>query len=55
MGASGPGLILRGGNFSESESVERIRRVLAALPADELVKSIAVVDRDRVRRRWLPV
>ncbi|HKW99081.1 MAG TPA: DUF5615 family PIN-like protein [Bryobacteraceae bacterium] len=56
FGASGPGLILlRGGNYSEAESLECIRRVLASVPGDQLGRSIVVVDREKIRRRWLPV
>lgn len=54
--ASGPGLIrLRGGNYSEAESVECVRRVLMAIPPAELPKCLAAVDDRRVRRRWLPL
>ena len=56
LGADGPGLILlRGGNYSEAESFECVRRVLAAIPADDLNRSIVVVDSVRNRRRWLPI
>ena len=55
-GAGGPGLILlRGGNYSEAESLDCVRRVLMSIAQDELSQSIVVVDRERVRRRWLPV
>jgi predicted nuclease of predicted toxin-antitoxin system len=56
LATSGPGLILlRGGNYSEPESIECLRCVLFALNHDELPKSVVVVDRERIRRRWLPV
>src|SRR5438105_1714643 len=56
LGADGPGLILlRGGNYSEAESFECVRRVLTAIPAHELNRSIVVVDNKRIRRRWLPI
>ena len=56
LDADAPGLILlRGGNHSESESLECVRRVLMAVPADELPKCIVVVDRTSIRRRWLPI
>jgi predicted nuclease of predicted toxin-antitoxin system len=56
IGADGPGLILlRGGNYTDAESVECVRRVLMSIDQDDLPKSIIVVDRDRVRRRWLPI
>ncbi len=55
LGSAGPGLVLlRGGNYSEAESLECVRRVLFAVHHEELPKSIVVVDRERVRRRWLP-
>ena len=56
LGADGPGLILlRGGNYSEAESLDCVRRVLIAIPPGDLPRSIVVVDRERIRRRWLPV
>ncbi len=56
LGAAGPGLILlRGGNYSDVESRECVRRVLMSITHDELPRSIVVVDRERIRRRWLPV
>jgi predicted nuclease of predicted toxin-antitoxin system len=54
--AEGPGLILlRGGNYSEVESLDCVRRVLMSVAPDELTRSIVVVDRERIRRRWLPI
>src|SRR5690349_22772718 len=47
--------LLRGGNYNEAQVLECVRRALAVIPADELEKSIVVVDREKVRRRWLPV
>ena len=56
LGSAGPGpILLRAGNYSEAESLACLRRVLISIPQDELPKSIVVVDRERVRRRWLPV
>ena len=56
VGATGPGLVLlRGGNYSEAESLECVRRVLFAVRHEELPRSIVVVDRERIRRRWLPI
>ncbi len=56
LGAAGPGLILlRGGNYSEADSVECLRRVLFAVPHEDLPTAIVVVDRERIRRRWLPI
>lgn len=51
-----PGLVLfRGGNFSESEMLSMMGRVMVAVPEAELSRSVVVVDRQRVRRRTLPV
>ena len=51
-----PGLVLlRGGNFRESEMLSMVERVLEVVPELELPRSIVVVDRQRVRRRVLPV
>jgi predicted nuclease of predicted toxin-antitoxin system len=55
-GAWGPGLILlRGGNYSEAESRECLHRVLTSIAPEELPRCIVVVDRQKIRRRWLPV
>jgi predicted nuclease of predicted toxin-antitoxin system len=52
--SQGPGLILfRGGNYSEAESVARLRRALQTIPAEELAHSIIVIEKDRIRRRRL--
>jgi predicted nuclease of predicted toxin-antitoxin system len=51
-----PGLILlRGGNYSELESCECVRRVLMSIDHSELPTSLVVVDLERVRRRPLPI
>ena len=56
LGSAGAGLILlRGGNYSEAESLDCLRRVLISIAPDELPRSIVVVDGERIRRRWLPV
>src|ERR1035437_5926300 len=56
LGSTGPGLILlRGRNYSESRSWDCVRRVLMSSPQTELSRSIVVVDRERIRRRWLPI
>ena len=53
---TGPGLILlRSGNYSESESLDCIRRVLMAVQEQQLPKLIVVVDHKKIRRRWLPI
>ena len=54
--AEGPGLILfRGGNYSEQETVERLARALETVPHEELPTSIVVVEKERIRRRRLPI
>jgi predicted nuclease of predicted toxin-antitoxin system len=55
-GAANPSLILfRDGNWSDAEVVARMRDILQAMSAADLEQSILVVDRDRVRRRRLPL
>jgi predicted nuclease of predicted toxin-antitoxin system len=55
-GSKGPGLILfRGGDYSELESLERLGRVLETIPNSELSTCIIVIERDRIRRRRLPL
>jgi predicted nuclease of predicted toxin-antitoxin system len=51
-----PGLILfRGGNYSEQEALGRLKRVLKIIPLEELPHSIIVIEKDRIRRRKLPL
>ena len=54
--ASEPSVILfRDGNWSEAEVVARLADVLSALNETEIAQSVIVVERDRVRRRRLPL
>lgn len=54
--ASAPSLILfRDGEWSEADVRERFGAVLAALNEDDIRDSIVVVERDRIRRRRLPL
>jgi len=48
-------ILFRDGNWSEIEVIARTREILQMLSADEIAHSIIVVDRDRVRRRRLPI
>jgi predicted nuclease of predicted toxin-antitoxin system len=51
-----PSLILfRGGSWSEADVRARMAMVLANLETTDIVGSIIVVERDRVRRRRLPL
>ena len=52
----GPGLILfRGGNYSEQEVVEGFRQVFKTVKSEELPTSIIVIEKERIRRRHLPI
>lgn len=54
--AAEPSLILfRGGNWSEADVIDRISAVLDVVKERELQQSILVIERDRVRRRRLPI
>jgi predicted nuclease of predicted toxin-antitoxin system len=54
--AEGPGLILfRGGNYSDQESLERIERVLETTTPENLATSIVVIEKQKIRRRPLPL
>ena len=54
--AEGPGLILlRGGQYGEHQPCALIERVLRAIAADKLIRSIVVVDHSRIRRTTLPL
>jgi predicted nuclease of predicted toxin-antitoxin system len=51
-----PSLILfRDGDWSEAAVIVRMREILRALTEVDITQSIIVVDRDRVRRRRLPI
>jgi predicted nuclease of predicted toxin-antitoxin system len=51
-----PGLVLlRDGNWSDSDVVSRMREILRALTVADFEQSIIVIDRNRVRRRRLPI
>jgi len=55
-GANGPGLILfRAGDWGEAEVIARLRGVIDRIDAAELSRSIMVVERDRIRKRRLPI
>jgi predicted nuclease of predicted toxin-antitoxin system len=54
--AEGPGLILfRGGNYSEKEVKERLERALETIAIEDLPNSIVVIEKERIRRRRLPL
>ncbi len=51
-----PGLILfRGGDWGGAEVVARMSEILAAMSEDDMSSSIFVVERNRIRRRKLPL
>ncbi len=51
-----PGLILfRDGAWSDAEIIVRIAEILQVLTAKDIEQAIIVVERDRVRRRKLPI
>jgi predicted nuclease of predicted toxin-antitoxin system len=53
---SEPSVILfRDGDWSEADVIARMDEVLASLTEADIAHSIVVVDRDRVRRRRLPI
>ncbi|MBR0804435.1 DUF5615 family PIN-like protein [Bradyrhizobium japonicum] len=55
-GSDSPSLILfRGGDWAEMAVRSRLVEVLSALTEDEIRGSIITIDRDRVRRRRLPI
>ena len=54
--SQGPGLILfRGGSYSDAEMLSLLGRVLNQSDEESLVNSVTVVDRNRIRRRRMPV
>ena len=54
--AAEPSLILfRNGDWSDTDVVARMRDILRTLTEADIAQSIIVIDRDRVRRRRLPI
>jgi predicted nuclease of predicted toxin-antitoxin system len=54
--ASEPSVILfRNGDWTEDQVRKRLAQILAGLAEHDIAQSIIVVDRDRVRRRRLPI
>ena len=54
--ADSPGLILfRGGSYSDREMLALLDRVLAQATEIDIEHAITVVDRQRIRRRPLPI
>jgi predicted nuclease of predicted toxin-antitoxin system len=54
--ATEPSLILfRDGDWSDADVIARLAEVLGALTDSDIARSIIVVERDRVRRRRLPL
>lgn len=54
--ATEPSLILfRGGSWNEADVRSRMATVLAKVEATDIIGSIIVVERERVRRRRLPM
>jgi hypothetical protein len=50
-----PGILFRGGAYSDAELLGLLDRVLTRTPALDLAGSIVVVDPRRIRRRALPI
>jgi predicted nuclease of predicted toxin-antitoxin system len=48
-------ILFRDGNWSDHEVVARMSDVFGALMPSEIANSIIVVERDRIRRRRLPL
>jgi predicted nuclease of predicted toxin-antitoxin system len=54
--SSDPGVILfRNGDWTSTSVIARIAEILDAVPAMDIAQSIIVIDKDRVRRRRLPI
>lgn len=55
-GTIDPSLILfRDGDWTEADVIARLREILRSLSESDIARSIVVVERDRVRRRRLPI
>ena len=54
--ADGPAVILfRGGDWKEGQAMNRLSAALDIIPADQLSRSIVVIEKLRIRRRDLPL
>ena len=54
--AEGSGLILfRGGNYSDQETFEGMNRLLESTAPENLANSIVVIEKQKIRRRRLPL
>src|SRR5438552_17805686 len=53
--ADRPGILFRGGAYSDREMLALLDRVLARASTLGLSRAIVVVDRKRIRRRALPI
>jgi predicted nuclease of predicted toxin-antitoxin system len=54
--ADSPAVILfRGGDWKESQVIDRLSAALAVIPEDELSRSLVVIEKSRIRRRVLPL
>ena len=54
--ARGPAVILlRSGNYSDSQALELLDRILRSVPEQDLLQSIVVADSKRLRRTRLPL
>lgn len=52
----GPGIVLfRYGEYSREQTLALLRRVLELIAVEELGRSIVVIERERIRRRRLPI
>jgi predicted nuclease of predicted toxin-antitoxin system len=55
-GATEPSLILfRGGNWSDAAVIAKINALLESIAEEEIVRSVFVIEANRVRRRRLPI
>lgn len=55
-GHNGPGLVLfRAGNVSDTQMLDLLRRVLTEVPAEQLARSVVVVDERSIRVTTLPI
>ena len=54
--ADGPAVILfRGGDWRESQAIDRLAVAMSIIPEDEMSRSLVVVEKSRIRRRPLPL
>ena len=47
--------LFRGGNYSNQEVIDRLKRALEIISPEDIQDSIIVIEKERIRKRKLPI